>query len=135
MTDTATVDLAAWLTRIWDEEERLAKDCSAEVGSHRAGDPFPDGSGDADYDAFPSYPWGSSRWELAYMAGPGHPVSVLARIAADREILEDYRHCEADYRVHHTPTLEGQRFGLLLALARLAEAYADRPGYREEWRP
>ena len=44
MTDTTTVDLAAWLTAIWDEEERLARDCIAEIGSHREGDPFADGS-------------------------------------------------------------------------------------------
>lgn len=128
MTEVVEV-LAAWLTAIWDEGERLAKGCVDDIGGHRAGDPLSDGSGEADCDAFPSYPWGSDGWERAYMAGPAQPSAVLARIVADRQILTE---CII--------VLEGKEPGRMrervlawTILRLLASAHRDRPGWQEAW--
>ena len=114
---TPVDDLAAWLTQIWDEQEKIAQGVV-------------DRSAPDEATIYLEDPWPEEAAYLPHIK----PASVLARIAADRQILADYRYYEADYRANPTPTLEGQRFGLLLALTRLAEAYADRPGFREEWR-
>lgn len=58
-----------------------------------------------------------------------------ADIAAKRAVLDLHESAERytafgadDWRI-------GQADGLRLAVQHLAVAYADRPGYREEWRP
>jgi hypothetical protein len=84
----APTDLVGWLCERLDEDERLAQAAIDEIGGYRAGEMYPDGSGDADYDAFPSYPWGSDARELAFMAGPAQPARVLREVAAKRAILE-----------------------------------------------
>lgn len=59
----------------------------------------------------------------------------LAECEAKRRIVEDYiDHC-ATYRAAPTPFGEGERFGLLLALARLVDAHTDHPDYLPEWKP
>lgn len=65
----------------------------------------------------------------------GVSQSDLDDIAAKRAIIEDYEDHVKTYRDEPTPAGEGIRFGLLLALARIAEGYADRPGYDVEWKP
>lgn len=80
-------DLITRLTAAIDKVEQLANDCIAEVGPERAGEMFTDQSGVADRDSFPSYPWGSDKRELAFMAGAGHPSSVLRGCAADRKLI------------------------------------------------
>lgn len=74
-----------------DEVEKLANDCVAEVGPNRVGDEYADGSGTADRDDFPSYPWGSEARELAFMAGPGHPDDVLRLCRAHRDLIEAWK--------------------------------------------
>lgn len=78
MTETQTVDLAAWLTRIWDEEERATQgaiDVSQGwwlVIQAAAADPS----------------W-AKRYGNAYQhLAQSDPRIALARIAADRKILE-----------------------------------------------
>lgn len=60
---------------------------------------------------------------------------ILAECEARRRIVEEFAQVHADYQVARTPTLEGQRFGLLKAVAFLALPYASHPNYREEWKP
>lgn len=60
---------------------------------------------------------------------------VLADIEAKRRIVAEFEQVHVDYRTAHTPTLEGQRLGLLKAVAVLALPFADHADYREEWRP
>lgn len=63
------------------------------------------------------------------------PARVLAECEAKRRIVEDYTdHC-VTYRDAPSQFGEGQRHGLLLALARLVDVYADHPDYRQEWQP
>lgn len=89
-------DLVSGLLAAIEQREKQANDCIAEVGSDRVGDEYTDGSGTADRDDFPSYPWGSETCELAYMAGPGHPSVVLRLCQAHREIVEIHRMDEHD---------------------------------------
>lgn len=110
-----TADLVDFLRARLADDERTAQACEKEVGTHRAGEMYDDGSGTADYDAFPSYPWGQMDAELAYMAGPGHPARVLREVAAKRAILD----------MVNSP---GR-----MTLRWLAAVYADHPEYRDEW--
>jgi len=63
------------------------------------------------------------------------PARVLDDCKAKRRIVEEYLQVCADYRVAHTPTLEGQRLGLAKAIAYLILPYADHEDYDEGWRP
>lgn len=81
-------DVVSGLLAKLSEVEKLANDCIAYVGSDRVGDEYADGSGTADRDDFPSYPWGSGDLELAFMAGPGHPDAVLRLCRAHRDLIE-----------------------------------------------
>lgn len=69
--------------------------------------------------------------------GPVWPTTsdLLARIAADREILVDYKRLLFDDPFRRTDYFRGQRDALEYVVRHKAEVYADRPGYREEWRP
>ena len=61
------------------------------------------------------------------------PARVLAECEAKRRIVEEFEQVHADYRLAHTPTLEGQRLGLVKALTFLALPYVHHPDFREEW--
>jgi hypothetical protein len=121
MTEQQTVDLVAWLTAIWDEEERIGK--SADWGV-RSG----------------------SELRVQTISSPGiapgvcaSPQHVLARIAADRKILE-----------LHSPVTEGEILCATCAtrivaaelaadpwpcptVRLLASPYKGREGWQEEW--
>lgn len=61
------------------------------------------------------------------------PARVLRDVAAKRAIVDDLAQSDSSaQRTGIPPYLYG---GLHLALRLLASAYADRPGYREAWRP
>jgi hypothetical protein len=119
VTETQTADLAAWLTRIWDEEERIAQgvvDRSApDEATIYLEDPWPE--------------------EAAYLPLI-KPAAMLAQIAAKRALLAlhadsgDGRCGECSDKFCVTPWN-----GVCEVAAILALPYADRPGYREEWRP
>jgi hypothetical protein len=120
VTDSKTVveDLAAWLTAVWDEEERamLAGRDEREITFLRDdhGGPRPD-------DEY-----------LAVHVGAGW---VLARIAADRKILEIH---SPDPREPEVCTTCGEPLEYTVSwpceTARvLASPHADRPGFRSEW--
>lgn len=119
-----TDDIAEWLTQVWDDEERRAK-----AQSH----------------------WADGWLEPAPRSGPSHgyvgaPVrpttdQIVARITADRQILALHQPESADSLF--CITCAGQVIaGDLEAdpwpcatVRLLALPYADRPGYREDWRP
>lgn len=123
-----TVDLAAWLTRIWDEEERLAK---AAFSSQE--DPE-NGWGEDGRAVTPHVGVIHEDVQRAHVVR-WHPGTVLTRIAADRKILEDYLKAVEDSRPSGNPTLWGKeaRFGLWIAVQHLASPYKGREGWREEW--
>ncbi len=161
-----TADLAAWLTRIWDEQEAAAKACEevypspwevsdrgwmAKVQADQPGFRIV-----AELEQHPSIDgWLSTRLDHLALHDP---ASVLARIAADRQILADYRKVlrqqeensdefallmrqpVEDYgRLNQVKTFGWQVQGRVEALSAvvrlLASPHADRPGYQSEWRP
>ena len=138
---TSVDDLAAWLTQIWDEREaQFVKACEAEAEYLRS-DGMPDTTAD-EVREFWLRPESDTGWALD-----------LARIAADRQILARLTALETEQKrlnreyqdwvdgndsTHPKParfseTERKEILGLRMALRFLASAYADRPGYREEW--
>lgn len=99
-------DLVAWLTQILDEDAE-----------------------EAGYDKYRDDAW--------WMHGPFDADFVLADIAAKRAIIDEYVARDNDVDLMLGPDTERQRqwTGLRLAVRILATAYADRPGYRDEWNP
>lgn len=142
-----TLTLTDFLLARIAEDEAVAKACLEAVGTWRAGDAYDDGSGLAERDAFPSYPWGSNEAELAYMKAY-HPARVLAECAAKRAIVETIH--PAAYATADAAEATGERWEYFSCdewyidrrtyrqhqqvLLALASVYADRPGFREEWR-
>lgn len=125
------------------DDERLARECIAEVGPERAGERFTDDSGDATRDSFPSYPWGSQDDELAYMAGPGHPARVLAEVEAKRRVLELHKSREdwtigpddREYQTGHACVVDDDPYPCQ-TLELLAAAYAQHEDYdAARWTP
>lgn len=134
-------DLEVWLRSQLDADEKIAAACIEEIGAERAGDPLSDGSGLADHDAFPSYPWGSRDAELAFFRIV-QPAHVLRTVAAHRAILAlhgPHPHysgtCVADAGAVSCGCVSGPCTEWPCETARwLVSIYADRPGYDPSWR-
>lgn len=142
-----TDDIATWLTAIWDEDEKAAKAADVKQGDPRwvtnhialahprafrvrsALDKRPiatveDVAGDDDADTT-----GILDGEAAAAHIARHdPAAVLARIAADRQILALGICAACDIEDQPCDHRES-------TLRLLASAHADRPGYNEDWRP
>jgi hypothetical protein len=106
VTETQTVDLAAWLTAVWDEEERLA--------TYALGRPW------LKTKLYPDEPW--------HFLPLYQPELALARIAADRKILdlhtgENDAECQIGNYVYET----------CATLKALASPYKGREGWQENW--
>jgi len=104
VTETQTVDLAAWLTQIWDEEEKAAHSGKTCGEVHPMFDVYhPD----------------------------GHPDDqALARIAAYRKILKDLSNYCWLWPGH--PCGKCERIGCR-NLRRMASPYKGREGWQEAW--
>ena len=156
-------DLAAWLTQIWDEDEALAKDAALMSGwdgfgesriasgsewsasyhvvkrKRADGEPIESRKGRELADC------GNLNLERAKHIAANDPASVLARIAADRQILAEHRPSKPPWPTkmergcRNCATAQAwdprANEANCLTLRLLASPYADRPGYREEWRP
>jgi len=114
VTETQTVDLAAWLTAIWDEEERLASEWQSKLDAGVA---------------IPSH----------MLGGVVNPASVLARIAADRRILElhgvawNAEVCTVCHHPHEDgETLDNDAWPCA-TVRLLASPYKGREGWQEAW--
>jgi hypothetical protein len=105
-------DLVQWLRAQLDEDERIARENSDGRG---LADGFPD---------YRTYSDGDTAAADEYIEHFG-PARVLREIEAKRRIVDRY----AWLREH------GDTGGTAWVLPLLALPYADRPGYREEWRP
>ncbi|MFI2650192.1 DUF6221 family protein [Micromonospora fulviviridis] len=105
-------DLATWLRQQLDDDEQTARAVTA--------DPLSDcwfdciGDGHADHHL---------RWD---------PARVLAEVDTKRRLLEQFRLRGDSVRTTVQPSTGGVWDDLLRMLAL---PYADRPGYRAEWRP
>jgi hypothetical protein len=133
-----TADILAFLRERLDEDEQSARACQAEVGATRAGEPYPDGSGTAEVDDFPSYPWGLQKHELAHIARHD-PARVLREVEGKRALLGQYEAVCAEVRdpksADHRTSARSRQFQLEQALPLLALPYSDHADYRQEWAP
>jgi len=138
-------DLVTWLRVQLDEDERVAREADG-LGWGYAGAFERDHDGNDIYpqwglmsaDDGPTLLLGDLTIEKLRHIARHDPVRVLAEVAAKRRILDEHnlgyigsRECRCcsdkrgdDVEPYPCPTVR------LLALP-----YADRPGYREEWRP
>jgi hypothetical protein len=136
VTDSKTVveDLAAWLTAIWDEEERIAKAVKplgevVVMGGERHPETF--GHSRHTVASEDGYPRTLSDPEARAHFALHEPASVLARIAADRKIL---RRCMQISSEHEEG---GPLNGLVRAVDAglivhdMADRYRDRPDFPE----
>lgn len=119
--DVPTADLVVWLGQQLDEDERTAQACPGD-GSWSAAD-------------IAVYGPDLSAEVRAHMAAH-NPARVLREINAKRQIIQRYESALENRKAHPGDLASA---GAVLALhgvvKPLAVAYADRPGFREEWRP
>jgi hypothetical protein len=124
-------DLAAWLSAVWDEEERLAT--AATDGPWTAGEFCVWSEADVEDGVIvsdgPDGGGGASEENAAFIAA-NHPASVLARIAADRKILALH---SGDNDEPCQSYAGNWAYEPCKTLRLLASPYADRPGFRSEW--
>lgn len=146
-------DLAAWLRQQLDTDERVATDAENNEDARRwsaSDDPWSgrvlDGNGD-----IVVYDEGSPSFQEATHIARHDPARVLAEVEAKRRIMAIHNR-----RADAFPALAGGPFDNCCdgcgfegpcedpvtedindcpILRLLALPYADRPGYREEWRP
>jgi hypothetical protein len=122
-------ELVAWIRGQIGQLRKLAQDCTAEVGHNMAGDQYEDGSGTADRDDYPSYPWGVGDAELAYMAAT-QPRYALALCDTRANILNQaWRIYENNFSDDPTAYLFAEE-----VIRQLGLAYQHCPGYQDSWR-
>lgn len=132
MTTERRQDLATWLTAVWDEEERRLTRTTNR------------GTWVADGLSVLHQPTGDRLARFVYPGDADHaehwqPSAVLARIAADRAILElhgvawNAEVCTVCHHPHEDgETLDNDAWPCL-TVRLLASPYADREGFRSEW--
>ena len=140
-----TTDLVEWLRAQLNDDEAAAEAClplHLRVGRFR-GKEVPrwritkSGNGIIDEDG------GTLRAQQIFPAEAEHvirhdPARVLREIEAKRQIVEQHRpvgYGDVCLSYCHTRTPSQPQTWPCLTLRLLAAPYADRPGYRESWRP
>jgi hypothetical protein len=125
--------LVTWLRAQLDEDERVARGATPGpwTVSRSGEDVHSYDQGLTVSEGFSGGPWSKvnpvhiARWD---------PARVLAEVAADRRLLDEYEQARTYYDLHREAPA-GEAYGLLTAVKIRALPYADKPGYREEWRP
>lgn len=82
-------------------------------------------------------PGATSRWHADHIARHD-PARVLAEVAAKRRVLDDLttRRLDDTEPDGGWAAADAETDGMASSVVRLlAQPYADRPGYRTEWRP
>jgi hypothetical protein len=143
-------DLVTWLRAQLDEDERVAREASGDAWVTGASQGY-EYARPGDIYAI-SHQGQPARIAQGTRCGPDisaeqssdhiarhHPARVLAEVAAKRAVFDHADHWART--LHQTPegwTSEGAtayRMAMEWTLRLLAQPYADRPGYREEWKP
>lgn len=124
-----TDDIAAWLTAIWDEDEKGALAAAGPYGpdwgtSENSDDVYSESGG---YVACGAY--GYMEEGIRYFVAHQDPAATLARIAADRQILAECSIVLED----KDPTRVRERMLAWAVLRHLASVHRDRPNWREAW--
>lgn len=129
-----SAELVAWLTAIWDEQEKREQEKRTWKSEAPPMDVTTSPEGDGVYVSQPGSSiqhWLSTEdYERAYLS-PAPDTRVLARIAADRRILAVCLHGVT--AIWHTGYTCGAEGGYDEILSLLALPYTDRPGYQAEW--
>ncbi|MEV8046397.1 DUF6221 family protein [Streptomyces griseoluteus] len=129
-------DLVQWLTAQLDVEDRVARAAAEE--SHPEWSPGDKNLGSqvstAEYgDPVVVGPWDYLDWDVRQHIAAHDPARVLREIDAKRRVMKRHHDfqgwcagCGNDLtnQINDCPELRD-----------LASTYADRPGFREEWRP
>ena len=128
-------ELAAWLTRIWDEQENIALYTAGwdRSGRKRAsGQWVRTGISSLEDDERRSIIYSDSGQVSEAVAdhiARHDPATVLARIAADRAILAE---CSIVLE-NKDPKRLGERILAWAVVRQLASVHRDRPNWREAW--
>jgi hypothetical protein len=113
-----------WLRAQLDEDDRIAREAKAGPWHSDGGSVY------ARHPTDEVVRYSESAEHIA-----GHdPVRVLREVEAKRQLLAQYAEV-ADNDVDEVEYAHGWANALGTAVRLLALPYADRPGYREEWRP
>lgn len=131
-----TAELAGWLTQLWDEQEALARE------AHYEGQEWlPEEESVIDAPSFDVVYTADRKVDARHIA-EWSPAAVLARIAADRQILALHTPHRVDFdqitgcsTCSYRDSWEQLLIPFPCATVRLlAQPYADRPGFEEAWR-
>ncbi|NEB92421.1 DUF6221 family protein [Streptomyces bauhiniae] len=138
-------DLVQWLTTQLDKDERVARDAGGDRWSHHGGSlmwPTERGPRDAVVAhqgstvgcvAITNPVHGDGAPEALHIAAHD-PARVLREVEAGRRLIRAHdKWCEGRCEVKYPEG--GFDAAHYWNLKVRAEVYADRPGYREEWRP
>lgn len=139
---TDRTDLAAWLRAQLDEDEMVAAEAiQATTGRWTARETDWGGGTVVEDDCGAMILPTTRTGGMQYQHIAAHdPARVLRAIAAKRRVIADYEDAERTLSVAGPGTpphdiMTGATNTLRRMLRLLAAEYADRPGYREEWRP
>lgn len=145
---TPVDDLVAWLTQILDEEQALAEAAVKEEGAEWSpGDQYNSDSVSSVAGGYVATgAWGYMAWETRQHIARHDPIRTLADIAAKRAIIA--LHTDVEMHIEFIHERSGDHWCDVCGsvddapvawpcdtLRLLASAYADRPGYQDEWRP
>ncbi|MER6834265.1 DUF6221 family protein [Streptomyces cellulosae] len=121
-----------WLRAQLDEDERIARGTGQPGTSWQNLDMVGELRDDVNAGTVAYIPREETRAHIAEW----DPVRVLREIDAKRQLIHRYERAMENRRAHPDDLASaGALLALHGAVKLLALPYADRPGYREEWRP
>ncbi|WP_329472709.1 DUF6221 family protein [Streptomyces sp. NBC_01723] len=127
-------DLVQWLREQLDEDERIARE--APPGPWYIGGAV-DPTKPCQVNTFPDLRLVADglNWLVAEHIAVHNPARVLREIDAKRQVIARYEQAHQLWEGGAGNGADAMRAGLLYCLQAHASVYADRPGYREAWRP
>ena len=145
---TPVDDLVAWLTQVWDEQEKAARDrwtmnpLAPPIEVQYGGGINPDMVTVSAPGSRLTRTMTPEEYQRTYLL-PAPDERALARIAADRQILAQRERYRAELskssadpaRQMNIPILVNVILALDETVKIAGSAYADRPGYQEAWKP
>jgi hypothetical protein len=135
-------DPVTWLRAQLDDDERVAR-AAADYGAewtYSSGSIFP-GDDSRHPGAIATGTYGELEEQYGEHIARHDPARVLRQVERDRRILDDIvdridgLEDAADHEYRVQPRTESEVYVSDALVRLLALPYADRPGYRDEWRP